>query len=249
MGQRLSEIDVMRGLAAIAVLTVHVCSIPLSEVFTGGVVLFILTGICWLGKCGRLMFVSLSGMGLMLSSKQKEGYFRFIGGRLWKILPGYVIWTIIYTLTLDNAAKTFSYRFDNFMPAFGLNLLTGGSCYHLYFVPRIIELYFIYPLLLRLLRLRYGIIIPILISSSVLCIRYCTGLPKPSPVVSHFYGTIGWLAYFAIGIWLMNSKRVMILRTHPFRLAVIFAIILFSIYVTVVSYNLSLEARDFRGTD
>ncbi|MGH3809165.1 MAG: acyltransferase [Pseudonocardiaceae bacterium] len=65
----------------------------------------------------------------------------------------YVIWSMIYTgQALIIAPLPPTGAFSGALTQFGINLLTGTACYHLYFLVVTMQFYLLFPLLLRLLR-------------------------------------------------------------------------------------------------
>jgi len=93
------------------------------------------------------LFLALSGYGLAKKYAQKKiTWPDFLIGRLGKLLPLYVLWSIIIALTLELNPQ---WRIMPIQPLWQ-QLLLGTADYQLYFVPLILQFYVLFPLFHRL---------------------------------------------------------------------------------------------------
>lgn len=196
MGKRVIEMDMARALATIAVVIIHISADPLIEnVRAGGLNHFYLL----LNVAARFavpIFVLLSGLGLAMSSKQNEGYIKFVIHRLKKIVPAYAVWSIIYSLTYG---ETFGFRLVS-LKEIALDFVTGKACYHLYFVPLIVILYLLYPLMQKWLKTGTGLLVSAAITITALCIGHYGSYPDRMEFLFDSRSPVLWIFYFALGI-------------------------------------------------
>lgn len=154
MKARLDELTVMRAIACLSVLMVHISAIPFGhelnygagpEMSNYGVLVFF----SYLNRAFKYttpVFVFLSGV--MQYYQQWQGVFQFkkflkkrFGPIFWPYLAAVIAYEVIlgimgvYPLTLQDSLRRF---------------LLGDSNYHLYFVVIILQLYLLMPLILKL---------------------------------------------------------------------------------------------------
>jgi probable poly-beta-1,6-N-acetyl-D-glucosamine export protein len=139
-------LDVLRGIGALAVVILHVSADPLIEASLRGraPLVYLLPNLAT--RFAVPAFVLLSGLGLSLSRDQNASYLRFLARRVSKILPAYVVWSLIYSWTMPSAP-------DSASPAGCLReLFTGTASFHLYFVTAILRLYVLYRAIVYVVR-------------------------------------------------------------------------------------------------
>ncbi|RIX52629.1 acyltransferase [Paenibacillus nanensis] len=213
MKNRYYALDVMRSVAIIGVLVIHVTATVLPDAaertWTEGIVLF-------LNQAFRFAvpaFLFLSGLGLSLSDNSKLGYFAFLNKRLSKILLLYVLWSIVYHAV----------SYQSFVPlTFLKELVTGGAYYHLYYMPLIILFYLLYPVLYRIGSTMLGLLGALVLSAASQLIATYAGIP----LFGNLLNPLNWLVYFVLGIWFAEdfSKKLAIIRNYkPFILPLYFA--------------------------
>lgn len=141
--------DLLRIVAILAVIVVHVSSGPLKNSKPG-------SADWWVdnlfGSAARFcvpLFVMISGM-LLLDPAKREPLGQFLRKRLAKVAIPLMAWSVIYYLWfifLNNFAHhSFSLK------TFVLETLNLGTCYHLYFMYKILGLYLATPVLRAFLR-------------------------------------------------------------------------------------------------
>ncbi|MGF3115125.1 acyltransferase [Facklamia sp. P12937] len=141
MTKRFIPFDLLRGLATIAVLLIH-----LTAPLLGENKLWILA----LNQATRFavaVFLMLSGWGLDRTDAldSQLDYPAFLKDRLIKIIPAYLCWSLIYAW-----ANFWLVGEELSLLTFLQFLLLGKTSYHLYFVPLIVGLYIFYPLLSKI---------------------------------------------------------------------------------------------------
>lgn len=244
MGKRLSEIDIIRGLAAIAVIIIHTSTIPLAENCSAGFRTLLCVTFFTVSKFAVPVFVILSGAGLALSNKQNESYLSFITRRLTKILPAYVIWSVMYSLIYTKPGSAGIYFNNVSFSTIATDLITGRSCYHLYFVPRILLLYMLFPLIYKPLRTKTGLAVSAFISAAFLTIGKHLGGANQSQWISLIAGTISWTLYFGVGIWLVDARVVDMIKSKWCRRTVSLVILPYLVLLIAMVYRSVTKTND-----
>ena len=140
LGKRhIIEIDVGKALGAVAVVLIHVSAYAMQNIKTFNSTYKVALILNQLSRFSVPIFVLLSGVGLGLSYKKNMGYLKFLKKRLGKLIPAYIFWGLIYLIIVN---KNYNY-------ALWPELFIKGDkiFYHLYFMPMIIKLYLIFPIL------------------------------------------------------------------------------------------------------
>lgn len=193
---RFIEMDMLRGMAILAVILIHISS---GE--TGTFYLIINQ----LSRFAVPIFLFLSGLGLTLSDKLNEGYFIFLKKRISKVLPLYLLWTIIYSLV----------TLKENISALGLvkSVILGNAFYHLYYVPLIIAFYILYPLLKRMARNKVAMIVILLVTIA----SQLTGWLFDISILKDTRNLLNWSIYFVLGIWFANNYEAVKqkLKSYP----------------------------------
>ncbi len=142
MKERILNISILRAIATILVVLIHVTAPALATV--KNIHYFLVVDIISsLSKCAVYTFIFISAF--LLSSKYKNkkiDYFEFEKKRLLKVLIPYIIWSTIYYMVFVYRGI---YSFD--IMFYLKNLILGGHLYHLYFIIIIIQFYILFPLL------------------------------------------------------------------------------------------------------
>lgn len=143
LNQRDLTPDLMKIVAAIAVIIIHVTAGPSTKLPIGSfnhmAAVFLNAWTLFAVPC----FIILSGLAMSLGYHEKAiEYVSFVSRRCRVVLIPYLIWAFAYYgLYLVMGIRTFSW--SGFAIAIGL----GKANYHLYFVPIILQLYLLYPVL------------------------------------------------------------------------------------------------------
>ncbi len=180
------EIDIPKALAIIAVVVLHFNAFLFSQTQN-------ITRILIIDQLVRFsvpLFVALSGY--LLTEKYltaplnlKDFYMR----RVTKLIPLYVLWSIIISVALNQ----------------GLNLWTllfGYADYHLYFVPMIFQLYLLFPLLFFLAGKQKYLLLIAGLAIQLAAFHY---LAKYSDQ-DQYRLFVSWIYYFILGIFFAFGK-------------------------------------------
>lgn len=152
------------------------------------------------------LFVMLSGSLLLQPTKLEEPIRVFLKKRLSRIGLAFVFWTIIYTIWSFYLSQQ-PLTWPNLVQAtlFGV---FSGSYYHFWFLYLIIGLYLVTPILRAILAngnwnvLRYLIILWFL-AVAIIPIIQLVGFYTFYTLV---FLIIGWIGYFALGVYLQHVK-------------------------------------------
>lgn len=145
------------------------------------------------------LFVALSGYSLAkkyltVPFSLKDFYLR----RVTKLLPSYIIWSLVIYLGLHLAFSAS----PNLDPKNLADLLIWGKAdYQLYFVPMIFQLYILFPVLYFLTK-KFGWLM-LVVSLAVQSIAFQYYFPAPDQ--EQYRMVITWIFYFVLGIYLAQK--------------------------------------------
>lgn len=199
------KIDILKGLAILGVIAIHVDSNLFNFVADETI---IKNGIFTFDQIVRFsvpFFVFLSG--LALGSKyldKKIDVIEFLKRRVFKLLPLYFLWTgIIYLIT--HMVPSWSGFSDSF-PLWQV-IFWGKAEYHLYFVPMVFQLYLLFPLFLFFIRKKPHLFLAItFIFQLILLWQFPRQIAWTDQEQYIFFGS--WVFYFVLGIFL-SQKNVL----------------------------------------
>ncbi len=221
-GISLEASHLLKGIAIILVLVVHILSSFKQSVFVGYDERFQTLAV-FIDKICRFsvpLFVALSGYGLY------QRYFKkplrlgeFLTHRLWKLIPKYLLWCIIMILAVKLIP---GWRSERPSPPISLLLLLGYADYHLYFVPMILQLYLLFPIL-RFFYQRWPKLT--LLGAFLIQIIWFATFSYQQKLPFNWYifaedheqylWSTNWIAYFVLGMHLprilslLNQKRTL----------------------------------------
>ncbi|WP_346890077.1 acyltransferase [Clostridium sp. UBA1056] len=208
------KLDILRGIAIIGVLLIHITSILVSQqdVFS-----------IFINQASRFAvptFLFLSGLGITISNKLKRGYRNFLLKQMEKIIPLYSIYSLIYYLV---KYRTFSIL--GFVKGFFL----GRSYYHLYYVTLIFLLYSIYPIILKLVKKKYGILIALFITVLSQELGIFTGMN----IFNNKLNIFNWIFYFSFGAWFADNfeSKVDRIKKNKIEIFCIFIVSLVGVFL------------------
>ncbi len=202
---------VLRAVAIVAVVLIHVLSSIKPSPFyaDSGVWQWVAVGLDQASRVSVPLFVALSGYGLWLGYGQSMKFQDFPGflyRRLRKLLPTYVAWSIVFALVFT-IFPTWTTR--ETLPSFPWQLVWGRADYHLYFVPMILQLYLLFPLL-AWVQWRW----PMVLLVGALAVQlawyayYSYGMHVPLDLVffmgdsEQYLWSPNWIWYFVLGMQL-----------------------------------------------
>ena len=222
MNQRNDKIQVLRGLAIVAVVLIHTCHGTLLPVFCRPFLNFAVA-----------MFLFLSGY---LTKAENEDWPGFFKRRTLRVFIPYVIWTVLYT------APHLSPRL------LAINFLTTWSCTALYYIFVYIQFVLLTPLIGKLAKSRWQWVGWLIAPLYLLVFKYywLFAGKELNQYVSIVCGLscVGWFTYYYLGLILGNS-----LLKRSFNPWVVFTLLLLSIPIQMAEgYGLMIAGDYNFGT-
>ena len=145
----LEKSQILKGLAIIPVVLIHY-SAYLQGIYTTSKFQLFFIAVDQLGRYCVPLFLLLSGYGLALRYKNEQPiWLAFIKTRLWKLIPLYVLWSVVSYILLSVVP---AWQSTGVHQPLWYQLLTGSADYQLYFVILIFQLYAVFPFFLRLVK-------------------------------------------------------------------------------------------------
>ncbi|MFD1671061.1 acyltransferase family protein [Agrilactobacillus yilanensis] len=207
------SLDFVRVVAALFVITVHVMA---NSTKTNDIAY----NINLVASSGIFMFIILSGCTNSLRFQNQRRWpkqTQLFKSAFTKLLIPYLIWTLIYRTINGYLHQDVWWGLTDW-PKLGMDILTGGAWYHLYFMVILIYLYLIYGLLYRWLK-AYRLPTLLFFGLSPIAITYIVGLVKmPAALNNILYSSplnwwglpfilgILWALHFKLKIWGRNLK-------------------------------------------
>ncbi|WEG16620.1 acyltransferase [Alkalihalophilus pseudofirmus] len=155
------ELNVVRGLAILAVLIVHSTSVTVGTLDTSSTSFFAYNAANTFFRIGTTTFILLSSFVLFYSYYHREltGNLvkNFYKRRLLYILVPYFVFSLIYVTVTSQFFETYG-GFNEFISDFGNKLMMGSAYPHLYFVFISIQFYLLFPIFLWLLKRYPGLV-------------------------------------------------------------------------------------------
>lgn len=194
MIKRYENFDYLRGLAILAVVTIHVTAMTAVDNVMSSIIMN------QVARFGVPVFIFLSGWGLTVSDsyQRSKSYFDFLKKRFFKLLPAYLLWNLVYLLfrfiiqneeiTLDEAMQ---------------GLIRGTNYPHLYFVPLIVLFYMVYPFILKLGKKDWGLLLSLFITTVSLVSTWGVAIEG----FTRNHNPFNWLFYFVLGIWVAENDE------------------------------------------
>lgn len=206
------KIQVLRGLAIIAVIATHTCPYDTVQVYVRPFLNFAVA-----------LFLFLSGYLTDASKIRKKGFYR---KRIAKVLIPYLIWSIIYTLVDEFlSGKDISIK-----EIFG-NVCSAKGAASLYYVFVYIQFVILTPLLIKMAKMKrwyVGLIVSPLFLMLKIPVSFILSLPKDSSIMNWVWITccLSWFNFYYIGIYLCNSKNSKAIKTCKLLALLIISVIL-----------------------
>lgn len=152
------ELDIVRLLAFSAVISVHALAFTQSPSNVAA------AGAMMLLQFGREVFFSITGFVLVYSTLGKKvETWPFWRRRIPFVAVPYVVWSVVYYVLGLTTAPGGPWSWSTL----GRDLLYGGAEYHLYFLIVTLQLYLVFPLLVRFVRRTAGHAVAVLIAAGV----------------------------------------------------------------------------------
>ncbi|HOI12332.1 MAG TPA: acyltransferase [Methanoculleus sp.] len=199
------EVGYLRGFAALAVIAVHV---SMNFTLIPGVTLLALANVFVyvVTHFAVPVFIFISGWVLAARYSGDYSLREFYRRRAWRILPPYLFFTALYLLVAVEG--TFEFAGVPSPERVTEALLLGTGAYHLWFFALIIQLYLLFPLIVRGYDLfdRFGAALPLLLSLLFLLALWNTGAHLMGAYLGPEWYTVlirlfpSHLFYFVLGI-------------------------------------------------
>lgn len=214
MDQKNDKIQVLRGLAIIAVVLIHTCPGGMWQVICRPFLNFAVA-----------MFLFLSGY---LTKSENDNWADFFKKRIMRVIIPYIIWTVIYSI------PHFTFK------GLAVNLITTWAAPTLYYIFVYIQFVLLTPIIGKLAKSKWQWIGWIIAPISIIVFKYYWLLSGQTlnQYVSTAWGLscLGWFTYYYLGLVLGNS-----LLKHPLNSRVALALLLVSLPVQMAEgYGLML---------
>lgn len=141
--KRTAYLDLLRIIACIMVVGVHVSALCLEELDVTGVNFKVMNGFDCFSILGVPLFVMISG-SLMLSEKRADSIIDLYLKKALRLLVLYFFYFLFYN-TVSFMQSGTPWTFENVKQDIVLDSLLGKGIYHLWFLPMMISLYLITP--------------------------------------------------------------------------------------------------------
>ena len=204
--------DLLRAIATTIVIGIH-ASHPwwfgVQDTTVINPEIFFATFINQVGRWTVPMFVILSGFALAKSEEKRPFDLKiFIQRRLWRIVPPYLLFTLLNVLGRSQFLEAdWLERGQQIWQA----IATGMGDYHLYFLGIILQCYVIYPLLRRIPFTVKNLYVLLIITFTLFSLRWISATFGWLSNITNFLPdgnhVIFWLPYFQIGIWLATDQE------------------------------------------
>ncbi|OPX88335.1 MAG: Acyltransferase family protein [Pelotomaculum sp. PtaB.Bin104] len=257
MKGRLKELDILRSVAVLAVISIHI---------TGGYLFNEKNSFALFWNQGMRfsvpLFFIISGF-LLLNYDLENNNFSFkiyFKKRISKIIIPYIFWTIFYTiyymnngiLEIKNSIMgVFAYDV-NFIKILLINTLQGTAAPHLYFIVIILQLYILYPFLFLLVKRNEKSLLAISFVVSlyfqIADYLYSYGLLMLPEGGFKYYGLMffPWIFYFVLGMYNAIKIRSAELKIKIFtmELFLLWILVYFMLIMdTKLSHTLATSAK------
>ncbi|SNS09473.1 Surface polysaccharide O-acyltransferase, integral membrane enzyme [Anaerovirgula multivorans] len=191
MKKQINEANILRGIACLAVVLVHISAIPVSTLQSDSIHMKIFSLLNRSVKFTTPTFIFLSGLTMFYSYKDKTfHYFSFLKKRFSATLIPYFLWSLIYyKYFIDQGYYIFSWDF------LIENLLLADMSYHLYFILTILQFYLLFGVFLYIFkRFNHNYILIFLLAISIFTVKYVR-----FPYADRFFARYAF--YFGLGCY------------------------------------------------
>jgi|GEM_PF-1267285 len=235
-GDRIFAIDFLRVIAILGVILIHSTSKSL------GISNDDLVRIPWtfdLDQAARFavpLFFLLSGASLGVRYQHIESFKSYFKRRVSKIFIPYVVWSLFFYIVIhrDPIKTLFSLDYAKIL------LLDGSSEYHLYFIPALVFLYLLFPLLLSKLTFlmkKKTILMLSLLQILLLSVNYYFGFDKATLIPEGIrVGILNFYLFF-LGIITVRKREVVLGYINKR----FFSIVLLTILALIISIYESFQ--------
>ena len=211
--------NIIKGLAILAVLTIHI-SAYFPGIYNGEGQLFFIA-IDQLARFCVPAFLIISGYGLATKYEgQKIDYISFVKKRIGKLLPLYLLWSCSSILIIRSVP---AWSFGNQPMSFWVQMFAGQADYQLYFLPVLFQLYALFPLIWLMRKKANLLLLGALLLQAAFYMFYTSKLNNSDRLEYVIF--ISWILYFVFGVYLQIQKLPQVLLRLALPGAVIFFLV------------------------
>lgn len=212
---RLGSLDILRALAALAVLIIHTTATPLVTLPRESESFLFASLINQWARFSIPAFVLITGIVLVYGYGPGKTWAP--GTYLWKrikaIVPAYLIWTVGYMLFRAYVERNWS----GLVTKTGTALLAGSAMYQLYFIVLIVQYYLFFMLVRPLLERRWFgwvVVAALLLQAFLMADTYYTWVHPSGAFMTWVYTWRDrlfpwWIGYFFVGAWIGRSPELL----------------------------------------
>ncbi|WML35789.1 acyltransferase [Clostridium sp. OS1-26] len=217
--------DVIRAFAIIAVVLIHVSAIVMtgnnisSRTYNASMV------INQIARFSVPAFILISGIGLTLSYKKEQGYFKFLARRFNKIIPSYILWCMIYIYFTNS-----NIEISNVVNS----LIYGKVFYHFYYIPLIIQFYLVYPFIYRFIGTKRGLLISFLITFGIIIFTRYYILSDELKWFFDKKNLLDWIFYFSFGAFIGKNLEKFLMLAKKYKVLILIS---FLVSICIMLYD------------
>jgi len=217
------EINILRAFAILAVISIHVSAyFTKMDTINGLAALYMSIDV--FSHFAVPLFIVISGFVLYNKYSDDIDIKRFYNKRLKSVLPQYLIFSTFYLAVTYIGSIVLAKPVNLDIPHIIYRYLTGGCFYHLWFFVLIIQLYLLYPVILRLYNYCdvRGRILELLFTVFLIGVLY-NAYPIPDIFIlgasTQILGVatkfIGYVFYLVLGMAIRRRYDELLLRSVP----------------------------------
>lgn len=210
--EKIQELDLLRALAAISVIVIHVTASPLVFAERGSLYHYLITFANQFARFSIPAFIFVTGLVLFYNYNdyRSTNWPKYFRKRVAFVLLPYIFWSTVYF----SLRQYFAYQgltLNEIAGQFVTALFRGDAYYHLYFVVLVFQFYLLFPLILPLWQRLKGYIGWVTLLLFGLYFGYVYLLfynikPFDSQVIKFIFQYQGklfltWLGFFALGAY------------------------------------------------
>jgi surface polysaccharide O-acyltransferase-like enzyme len=231
---RLDYLDYLRVIACFSVIIVHVSAIGIvssesGSLYNKGIILF-----NRFFKYTTPVFLFLSGITSFYGYRNREyKYIDFLNRRLKTVVFPFLIWSSIYYLIL---VYTGTYEFDFIF--YIKNLILGNMSYHLYFIPILLQMYFLSGIInyfLKKMDAKKVVLISVIINILFMKLYF--------PYSDRFFGK--YILFYILGVYLTKEYDTFVIFIKNIKIPVTIIFFTSTFFYAVFYYIKRYDLMDY----
>lgn len=234
------EINLLRGVAILGVISIHVSGVftdmdmvPLSILYMS---------IDSFSHFAVPLFIFVSGFVLYNKYSADFSLSDFYKKRFLSVIPQYLFFSIIALVLLYFTASFFDRSINLDIAQVSYRLLTGKSIHHLWFVILIIQLYILYPLIIRIYNVakKKDMIVALLMIAFLIQVVYSFIATQELGIARDLTLFLGYILYFFVGMYARsdNDRQDSIVLSLKTQVSV-FVVLLSNTILGIIAYSQS----------